>query len=54
MLCLCRPYKYLTLLGGICPNYLLLVEVVLVVDFDDDGVVALFCVARQRAVGSAV
>ena len=54
MLCLCRPCKYLILLGGICPNYLLLVEVVLVVDFDDDGVVALFCVARQRAVGSAV
>ena len=54
MLCLCRPCKYLTLLGGICPNYLLLVEVVLVVDFDDDDVVALFCVARQRAVGSAV
>ena len=54
MLCLCRPYKYLTLLGGICPNYLLLVEVVLVVDFDDDDIVALSCVARQRAVGSAV
>ena len=54
MLCLCRPCKYLILLGGICPNYLLLVEVVLVVDFDDDDIVALFCVARQRAVGSAV
>ena len=54
MLCLCRPYKYLTLLGGICPNYLLLVEVIAVVDFDDDDFVALSCVARQRAVGSAV
>ena len=32
----------------------LLVEVVLVVDFDDDDIVALSCVARQRAVGSAV
>ena len=54
MLCLCRPYKYLTLLGGICPNYLLLVEVIAVVEFDDDDFVALSCVARQRAVGSAV
>ena len=49
----CGPCKYLILLGGIFPNYLLLVEVVLVVDFDDD-IVVLFCVARQRVVGSAV
>ena len=54
MLCLCRPYKYLTLLGGICPNYLLLVEVIAVIEFEDDDFVALSCVARQRAVGSAV
>ena len=50
----CGPCKYLILLGGIFPNYLLLVEVVLVVDFDDDNIVVLFCVARQRVVGSAV
>ena len=54
MLCLCRPYKYLTLLGGICPNYLLLVEVIAVIEFEDDDFVALSCVALQRAVGSAV
>ena len=53
MLCLCRPYKYLTS-GGVCPNYLLLVEVIAVFEFEDDDFVALSRVARQRAVGSAV
>ena len=47
------PYKYLTSGGG-CPNYLLLVEVIAVCEFEDDGFVALFRIARQRAVGSAV
>ena len=53
MLCMYGPYKYLTS-GGVYPNYLLLVEVVAVCEFENDDIVALFHVARQRAVGSAV